>query len=71
MLRGNVPLPTKVKPSNFVDLVALDKLAVGLMCRPFKNIVDCGVTDERRDHSWLLEGAIAAAETPRADKFDS
>ncbi len=60
-LEARLPLPTNVKPSTRVDLVAFDSPAVGLMCMPLA-LIESGVAEESVIHSCGRVGPVPVAE---------
>lgn len=64
LVEARLPLPTKVKPSTRVDLVAFDNPAVGLMCMPLA-LIESGVAEERVIQSSGAVGPVPEAEARR------
>lgn len=64
VVEARLPLPTNVKPSTRVDLVAFDSPAVGLICMPLA-LIESGVADERVIHSCGVVGPGPVVEARR------
>ena len=63
-LQARLPLPTNVKPSTRIDLVAFDKAVVGLMCNPLA-LIESGVAEDSEIQSCGVVGPVPEAKDRR------